>query len=559
METIAREISAPRKLRDRLRRTSLFHSALGLALIAVAIVIPHQQWPLVATAALVGAAAAGYFASSIRSAFVLAGAAAGAAIFVWAGDDRADAMQWLGATLALIFTTMAVVRYVRLLEQRAFDVGWRAELADEAADLGMFRWDFATGVVNANAKLRELFFLPPEGPLFGAEVFQTLDKEDAKRVRDAIAAVKDGRGHYREEFRVVSKEGAVRWIAGRGRVINTSRTGAPSLVAINFDTTDLKSAERNQHYLLNGVPALLGIADADGGVLDLNDSARSRFPEGQQTFGGKKIWDLPFWTKAAGDLTRLQESFAAALSGREVSIEARLTTEGDEDGWALATFAPIFDAGDRVTSVVFSAFDITERKLAESRNALLVGELDHRIRNLLSVTNALIGLTAREASSVSQFAEATRRRLAALHDAHNLGARNILRRTANFRDVVETALKPWRTDPPRFHVAGEDFEVDAGVATAWALILYELGARAAEGGALAAPAGSIAFNWADEEEETVFRWREIGGAAGGAGAIVGRLAKGFLGAVVETETDAGAAILAIRVRRDARGSADRAE
>ena len=66
------------------------------------------------------------------------------------------------------------------------------------------------------------------------------------------------------------------------------------------------------------------------------------------------------------------------------------------------------------------AQDITERKVAQEQQGLLVRELNHRIKNLFAITDGIIALSARSATTPKEYASNIRGRLNALAVAHDL-------------------------------------------------------------------------------------------------------------------------------------------
>src|SRR3546814_18747053 len=60
------------------------------------------------------------------------------------------------------------------------------------------------------------------------------------------------------------------------------------------------------------------------------------------------------------------------------------------------------------------------RSEAQERQALLMREMNHRIKNLFALTGGLISLGARTADSVEELEETLRERVAALARAHAL-------------------------------------------------------------------------------------------------------------------------------------------
>src|SRR6185503_11703388 len=81
---------------------------------------------------------------------------------------------------------------------------------------------------------------------------------------------------------------------------------------------------------------------------------------------------------------------------------------------------PLFDETGKLTGAVNMLVDITERKRAEDRQGLLVRELHHRVRNTLATVQAIMGSTARSATTIEEFKSALIGRIAALAKTHRL-------------------------------------------------------------------------------------------------------------------------------------------
>nr|NKR04716.1 PAS domain-containing protein [Escherichia coli] len=62
--------------------------------------------------------------------------------------------------------------------------------------------------------------------------------------------------------------------------------------------------------------------------------------------------------------------------------------------------------------------DVTDRRLAEERQSLLIRELHHRVKNTLATVQAIVGSTARTASSIESFYEAFVGRIKSLAHTH---------------------------------------------------------------------------------------------------------------------------------------------
>jgi len=533
----------------RSRRTTWLWVVAAVVLIALAVAIPNTQMPVVTSVSLIAATVSGYLAPAKRAVFFLAAAALVADYAIWADASEIGerSAQWLGVTAALTVAAAAVVYYVRELEERAWEFRWRAEVSADAAELGVFRWDFATDFVQTNARLRSLFGLPQAGPIFGEDIFLQIAEDDLDAVKAEVERARNGEAEYRAEFRVRREDGAERWLAARGRVIIDPRSGRKSLAGVNYDVTDAKESAENFQKLIDGVAAIVALTDEAGEVMELNRFARDLSGLAPSEAAGAPFWELGFWGGEAESRRAVQAIVQKARrTGEEAVGEATFRREDGTEGHAHIVVTPL-KRGGGVVYLVPTALDITKRKIAEDKNVLLVRELNHRIKNLFSVTSALISLSARYATSVDEFSRSTLRRLSALHEAHNLGATDLLTRRTNLKTIIDTALQPWTTDPPRIVAAGDDVDIAPGEATAWALIVHELATNANKYGALSADEGRLDIRWTHTEEDGVaFVWKESGVAlkaaaiSEGFGAtIIRRLAAGYLqgGATFEMEPD----------------------
>jgi PAS domain S-box-containing protein len=166
--------------------------------------------------------------------------------------------------------------------------------------------------------------------------------------------------------------------------------------------------------------------------------------------------------------------------------------------------------------IVGNAANITDQKTMEERKNLLLGEMRHRSRNLVTLINA-IGRQSmpRDQPDVVQFFEAFMGRMRALLAT----ADTVLsseERMADLRAVADTALAPFVGGAvARVSVEGPPVLVSENAAGNLALALHELATNATKYGALSRPEGSVALSWdvhTDGAKRTVvLEWRERGG------------------------------------------------
>lgn len=152
---------------------------------------------------------------------------------------------------------------------------------------------------------------------------------------------------------------------------------------------------------------------------------------------------------------------------------------------------------------------LIERDEAARRQALVAGELDHRLKNLLSLVQSIARQTAAGAHGAGDYAARLEGRLQALARAHDRppgGSGGPL------AALVAAEAAPHR--PGRVTVAGPGVDLGSRAHGAMALVIHEMMTNAAKYGALSVPQGRLAVRWTrDATGGLAIDWCESGGPA----------------------------------------------
>jgi PAS domain S-box-containing protein len=170
--------------------------------------------------------------------------------------------------------------------------------------------------------------------------------------------------------------------------------------------------------------------------------------------------------------------------------------------------------GPRVAGL---ARDVTEAKRAEQQRELLIGELNHRVKNTLALVQALAAHTRHAAASPTDFEQAFTSRLHALGHAHDLLTQTHWKGTS-LHQVIETALAPFSVyggSEARVEVNGPQVWLNSNTAVTLTLAFHELATNAAKYGALSTNQGRVNIFWeaqpAGAPKEILLQWRESDG------------------------------------------------
>jgi two-component sensor histidine kinase len=178
---------------------------------------------------------------------------------------------------------------------------------------------------------------------------------------------------------------------------------------------------------------------------------------------------------------------------------------------------PLHDEAGELVGAVNMLVDISARKQAEERQALLVRELHHRVKNTLATVQAIMGSTARVSSSVAEFQHAFTDRIASLAKTHTLLTEH-LHQAVSFRDLLASELDAFDDGSgERVKLAGPAVDIPSDLAVAVGMAIHELTTNAAKYGALSVLGGQVEVAWSlsieAERRKLRMRWTERGGPA----------------------------------------------
>ncbi|MBE0691825.1 MAG: sensor histidine kinase [Aquamicrobium sp.] len=177
-------------------------------------------------------------------------------------------------------------------------------------------------------------------------------------------------------------------------------------------------------------------------------------------------------------------------------------------------YSPIRDENGVVRGMMDTVIETTGKVEAERQARLLNGELEHRIKNALTVIQAIVNQTFQSAGSGEEAREALMQRIGALAEAQALLTRASMAE-AGIRDVIEHALTPFRTGSGRFRIEGAPVALSAKQSLSLALAINELATNALKYGALSSGDGEVRVTWAagrpGTEDEFRLNWVEAGG------------------------------------------------
>ena len=134
----------------------------------------------------------------------------------------------------------------------------RLRLALEASQIGIWDWNLRTHQLTWSSQQEILFDLAP-GTFAGTyEVaLDLIHPADRTSVSEAITRALERTGKFEQEFRVLSTDGSIRWLAGQGKVFYDGAGRAIRMTGINQDISQQKQAAAQTQAALQKKEVLL--------------------------------------------------------------------------------------------------------------------------------------------------------------------------------------------------------------------------------------------------------------------------------------------------------------
>lgn len=398
----------------------------------------------------------------------------------------------------------------------------KLRLALRAAQIGIWDWSLDTDEMVFSARARAIFGFTTEQPVTLEALRRTTHPDDRPYAADLARRALDPNVRERApyEYRILKADtGEVRWILAHGEaVFAESEAGLRAIRYIGTvqDITErkkveqaLRDSESRQRLAIDAarmavwelhVPTdQITTSPELNRMFGLPDDARPTIAELRACYG-------------PGERENLQRAAMSALERGERHFEAEFRCRRPDGNlhWLLLRAEVIMAADGSFERVVGVLMDIDERKRSEERQMLLLRELNHRVKNSLSVVQSLATQTFRDGSATPGALSAFRDRLQALAKANDV---LLDKNWASFSltALVNQIVEPYRDPYNRFRLEGDDIDLPPRTNVPVALILHELCTNAAKYGALSVEDGYVRIEWRQVPKGTEITWSEHGG------------------------------------------------
>jgi PAS domain S-box-containing protein len=388
------------------------------------------------------------------------------------------------------------------------------------SDVTVYNWDLQSDLVSSDLAFKQLWGLAADAQPTSSDLVELIHPDDRRMVQEKIARLRStgSDGLFFAEFRILpADKSRIRWIACRSRWSRfvdgkpvTAVGAARDITLRQMREIRLLQQQNELRDLADAMPQLVWSANSSGQITYFN----------QRSIDYQVKADLAEWEDFIHpeDLAPTNSTWKEALdAGVPYSKEHRLKRADGTFAWHLSRAMPLHDSEGNLTKWVGTSTDIDERKQHEKHIHVLMGEVNHRSKNILTVIQSIARLTSSSTATLPEFQSKFAARLQALADSQDL----LVNQNWHGVDLNELALLQLShyvgLEGARIRISGARVFLAAAAAQSIGMALHELSTNAAKYGALSNQEGSVDLSWSigptPEGQELALVWTEKNGPA----------------------------------------------
>jgi len=315
-----------------------------------------------------------------------------------------DIREVWAASAAVVFGPMMLglaVDEIRRRQHQLSTLEERLELASQSVELALWDWDLLNDDVFWDDRMRRLYDIGPCDDPLSVDLWRTrLHPDDVHMAEQSLNDALAGKADYRTQFRLRKEDGSYRSIQAAGIVIRNAAGEAVRMVGMNWDVSELvsaqkavKSAEEKLNAVIEAASEFSIITTSTEGVIELFSAGAERLlGYTREELVGKAspalFHDLQ---EVAAEGARLTAELGYPVEGFEVFVAKARLGEATSQEWTYVrkdgqripvnlTVTVVRDQVGAITGYLGVARDIALQKTAEKEIRAAHNVLEQQIK-----------------------------------------------------------------------------------------------------------------------------------------------------------------------------------
>ncbi|MGE5106398.1 MAG: PAS domain S-box protein, partial [Sphingobacteriales bacterium] len=229
--------------------------------------------------------------------------------------------------------------------------------------------DFRTGETYFSERVNELAVYDNNGINDTLTVWwNSTHEEDRWMLDENYTKYKEGIiDHHSIEYRILYKDGSVRWVLDRGVAIEKDPEGKPlKIIGTHTDVTkqkqvdeEIKANEAKFRAIFNSTFQFIGLMTTDGILLEANQTATDFFRLPKEEVMGMNFVDSRWFSESTREKSK--QALVRASRGETVNYELELNLLDGRNVIIDFTIRPILDAKGNAILLIPEGRDITDK------------------------------------------------------------------------------------------------------------------------------------------------------------------------------------------------------
>ncbi len=271
----------------------------------------------------------------------------------------------------------------------------------------------------------------------------------------------------------------------------------------------------NFRKLLDNIPSAYMVMDRNLHIVYANPAYMQTVERNLSEILGKHIFAS--FPDTEERMQTVEAKFLETLKGEITRLERQyfLLTRSDgstsEKCWQCVQ-TPYYGADGEVAYIIQNAEDITDAEALRKKNLMIAAELDHRVKNLFSVVQAVASLAGQGSRDIDEFREQFSSRLNAMSRTYS-ALSNTNWDGLLLSDIFEHELEQYGgVGSERIKMTGPEVLLGPKSSQDGSMIIHELATNAAKYGCFSDPNGRLHVSWrVDMSAQTLaVEWSETG-------------------------------------------------